>query len=139
MFYVLCEKSLLVLKSLLLLPVKHAQINFHILFQRYDKKGTNARDFLNHFSKTADLIFFFFYLCILFPANVCRFHRQLFNAECFCVSLLILEFLDLALDNQNSSKTWGMATGPAHPLKELWKAKTRINVKRTVNNHFPDV
>lgn len=139
MFYVLQEKSLLVLKVLLLLPVKHAQICFSTFYSKdTTKKGTHARDFLNCFSKTAAQI-------ILASASHflqvhTRYHIQLFYAECFCISLFVLVPPDLTtLDNPSSAKTWGMAAGPAHTLKGLWKAKTRINMKKTVINHFPEV
>lgn len=92
------------------------------------KKGTNARDFLNHFSKTAAQIIF---------TSASHFLQMYTDTiyNCFilnvCISVFVLVSADLTLDNSNSAKTQGTAAGPDHTLKGLWKAKTRMNGKRS--------
>lgn len=53
--------------------------------------------------------------------------------------IFILECPDLTLDNSHRAKTWGMTAGPAHTHEGLWEAQSRINVKSSASNHFPDV
>lgn len=106
MFYVLHEKSLLVLKALLLLPVKHAQIHLNIFHSKdTTRRGTIARDFLDHFSKTAAQIIFascrgtqIFYTIVLY----CMF---LHFTTCFTVPRPNLGHVKLFLTLGNGSWT----------------------------------
>lgn len=106
MFYVLHEKSLLVLKALLLLPVKHAQIHFNVFHSKdTTRRGTIARDFLNHFSKTAAQIIFASCKDTQISYQIVLYWMFLHFTTCFTVPRPNLGHVKLFLTLRNGSWT----------------------------------
>lgn len=113
MFYVLHEKSLLVLRALLLLPVKHAQIHFNIFHSKdTTRRETILRDFLDHFSKTAAQIIFA-------SCKGAQISYTIVYSECFCILVPFLLFT-VPRPNLGQLKLFlTLGNGPAYSRRAL--------------------